>query len=136
MEAQPGDLPLAHGKNEPEVAFDRNAAALSAGCLMNLDQDVISCIEELLSGGGPIFKVLSPVGRRLKEAFLPVINGVIGLDAVCDQVISHQVDHVADVAPLKRRESPAHGLDVLLRHRHAVSRHGLESAAFMQSGGM
>src|SRR6266516_5714324 len=58
MKAQPGDLTLAHGKNEPEVAFDRNAAALSAGCLMNLHQDVISCIEELLSGGGPIFKVL------------------------------------------------------------------------------
>jgi hypothetical protein len=106
VKAQAGDLPLAHRKNEPEVAFDRNAAALSTGCLMNPHQDVISGVEELLTGGRPIFKALGPIGSRLKEAFLAVIDGVIGVDAVRDQVISHQVDHVADIARSNAAKAP------------------------------
>jgi len=52
-----------------------------------------------------------------------VIDGVVGHDAVRDQVIAHHIHDVVDVAPLKRRERAADDFDVLLRHRpRSISR--------------
>jgi len=64
------DLLFAHREDEPEVALDRNGAATRKGRLTNLDEDLISCVEELHSGRSPVLKALGPVRRRLEEPFL------------------------------------------------------------------
>ena len=101
METQAGDLSSTYYVNEPEVALHGNAAGHSPCLLMNPHQHPLSRVYELLWRGGPILKVLSPFRQCLEKAVFPVIDSVIGLYTVRDQIIGHQIDDLAYVAPVE-----------------------------------
>ena len=89
----------------------------SARHLANAHQDAIPSVDELLGDHRPLAEVFGPVSRRLEKALLAVVGRAIRVGSIGDQIVGHQIEHLAQVALLKRVEASAHNLHVLLRHR-------------------